>query len=218
MNLMKQKNFYLSFLSILLMGVMFNCSMAFAQDITLPAPQKNLEGGNLMKALQDRHSVRSYSDKKLSKQTLANLLWAANGVNREDGRRTAPSAINAQDIEIYLQMEGNVYHYMAADNKLMKVSSDNLTNLIVGRNKFVLSAPVVLLLVSNQSKFGRFPGTSFGAMDAGYVSQNICLYCSAFGLGTVPCAPKMDAAAIQKLLGLSTDYVPMIYHPVGYPL
>lgn len=213
---MKQKHYYLVALFTLMMGMTMTVSVK-AQDIQLPAPQKTLAGGNLMTALQNRHSVRTYSNKQLSTQTLSNLLWAANGVNRADGRRTAPSAINAQDIEMYVNLSSGVYHYAAADNKLVKVSSENLSKLIVGRNEFIYDAPVVILLLSNQAKFKRFPGTTLGTMDAGYVSQNICLYCSAFGLGTVPCAPKMDAAAVQKLLGVSADYLPLIYHPVGYP-
>ena len=213
---MKQKHFSLAVLLTMLIGLTVGCPIANGQDINLPAPQKEMKGGELMQALQNRHSVRSYSNTKLSEQTLSNLLWAANGVNREDGRRTAPSAINAQDIEIFVGMADGVYHYMPMDNKLSKVSDGNLAKLIIGRNKFILDAPVVILLVSNQAKFSHFPGTTLAAMDAGYVSQNICLYCSAFGLATVPCAPKMDAENVQKMLGLSADYLPLIYHPVGY--
>jgi SagB-type dehydrogenase family enzyme len=213
---MRQKHFFKILLSMMLIGIAVGCPFANGQDVNLPAPQKELKGGELMQALQNRHSVRSYSNEKLSDQVLSNVLWAANGVNRADGRRTSPSAINAQDIEIYVGMADGVYHYMPADNKLAKVSDGNLAKLIMGRNKFILDAPVVLLLVSNQTKFSRFPGTSLGAMDAGYVSQNICLYCSAFGLATVPCAPKMDVENVQKMLGLSSDYIPEIYHPVGY--
>lgn len=214
---MKQKHFYGTSLFLMLVGIMMICSVANAQDIQLPVPQKDLLGGSLMQVLQNRHSVRRFDSKMLSNQTLSNLLWAANGVNRADGRRTAPSAINAQDIEMYVALNGSgVYHYEASANKLMKVSDANLRELIVGRNVFINDAPVVVLLMSNQGKFKRFPGNTLGAMDAGYVSQNIYLYCTAFGLGTVACAPKMDATAVQQMLGLSADYIPLIYHPVGY--
>jgi SagB-type dehydrogenase family enzyme len=214
--IMKRKVFC-SFVSVFALFLCGLFNSASAQDIMLPAPQKGNTNGCIMQALQNRHSVRSFSDKNISNQVLSDLLWAANGVNREDGRRTAPSAINAQDIEVYVSLKNGVYHYIATDNKLVKVTDGDLRSVIVGRNVFINNVPVVILLVSNQSKFRGRGSEKFGAMDAGYVSQNICLFCSAFGLGTVPCAPPIDAAAVQKMLNLSTDYIPLIYQPVGYP-
>lgn len=213
---MKHKLFYVSVLSILMAGFSASFNRVNAQQTQLPVPQKGSAKTSLMNALQNRHSVRSYKSKTISDQTLSNLLWAANGVNRNDGRRTAPSAINAQDIELYVGKSDGTYHYLASENKLEKVNNENFINLVVGRNKFALDAPIVILLVSNGANFHGHNPSLYGAMDAGYVSQNICLYCAADGLGTVPCAPKMDATAIQKFLGVSTDYTPMIYHPIGY--
>ena len=213
---MKHKLFYASVLSILMATFSASFNTLNAQQTQLPLPQKGSVKTSLMNALQNRHSVRSYKNKTISDQTLSNLLWAANGVNRNDGRRTAPSAINAQDIELYIGKLDGTYHYLASENKLEKVNNENFINIVVGRNKFALDAPIVILLVSNGANFRGHNPSLYGAMDAGYVSQNICLYCAADGLGTVPCAPKMDAAAIQKFLGVSTDYTPMIYHPIGY--
>lgn len=169
--------------------------------------------------LQERHSVRQYSDKEVSEDILLDLLWAANGINREDGRRTAPSAVNAQDIELYLCKGDGTYHYLPKDKKLEKISENDIRPIIVAQNDFILNRPVVLLM-SDQSKFGRFGARSeiFGAMDAGYVSQNICLYCVAAGLATVPCAPPIDAYKVQSALGLTGEMLPLIYHPIGYPM
>lgn len=191
---------------------------AYGQEINLPAPQKSNEKCSLMKALQDRHSVRLYRDEALSDQMLSDLLWAANGVNRADGKRTAPSAINAQDIELYVYKKNDgVYHYVPAENKLVKVSNADIRPIIVAHNSYINMVPVVVLLMSNQTKFGGIKSArKLAAMDAGYVSQNIYLYCAANGLGTVACAPPMDEEAVQKALGLSSDYLPLIYHPVGY--
>jgi nitroreductase len=193
-------------------------SHAFGQDVILPSAQKSDQPNSLTKALQERHSVRSYLDKTIPDQMLSDLLWAANGVNRSDGKRTAPSAINSQDIELYVyKKDVGVFHYAAAANKLEKVGDTDIRTIIGGRNTFINTVPYVILLVSNQAKFnGMKSAGKLGAMDAGYVSQNIYLYCAANGLATVACAPPMDAAAVQKALGLTTDYLPLIYHPIGY--
>jgi SagB-type dehydrogenase family enzyme len=213
---MRQNFFYLIACLFILMGVANPCSNARGQEVTLPPHQKNV-GSNLMKALQDRQSVRTFSDKSISNQILSNLLWAANGENRKNGKRTAPSAINAQDIELYACKSDGVYHYIASDNKLEKVSNKDLRTVIAGRNTYIMKAPVVILLVSDQSKFRKFDkAATFGALDAGYVSQNICLYCSATGLNTVPCYCGTSPDAVQKVLGVSSDFIPMIYNPVGY--
>ena len=205
-------------LLVIVLAMIAGINQAYGQEVNLPAPQKNNEQSSLIKALQDRHSVRSYTDKALSDQMLSDLLWAANGVNRTDGKRTAPSAINAQDIELYVYKKDNgVYHYVPTENKLVKVSDTDIRPIIAAHNAYINVVPVVVLLMSNQAKFsGIKSAQKLGAMDAGYVSQNIYLYCAANGLGTVACAPPMDEAAVQTALGLSADYLPLIYHPVGY--
>ena len=170
--------------------------------------------------LQNRRSVRQYSDQQVSDEMLLKILWAANGVNREDGRRTAPSAINAQDIELYVCKGEGAYHYLPNEKQLEKVSDTDIRPFIANFNKFILDKPVILL-ISDQTKFKRIQGyrtEMFGAMDTGYVSQNIALYCVAAGLATVPCAPKMDIDAVREALKLPTTMLPLIYHPIGYPV
>ncbi len=214
---MKKTNFYLLAL-LLIASISVSCNRSKGQVTKLPEPQKGTEKASLMKALQDRHSVRVFQEKDIPEQTLSNLLWAANGVNRSDGKRTAPSAINAQDIELFINKGNSVYHYVAAENTLVKVSDKDIRPIIADQNQFIMKAPVVILLISNQANFeGRKSAPMFGAMDAGLVAQNICLYCSSEGLGTVPCAPHIDAKAVREALDLSEDYLPLIYLPVGYP-
>lgn len=174
----------------------------------------------LTEILQNRRSERQYSDRKVSDEMLLKILWAANGVNREDGRRTAPSAINAQDIELYVCKGEGTYHYLPVEKQLEKVSDTDIRPFIANFNKFILDKPVILL-VSDQTKFNRIQGyrtEMFGAMDAGYVSQNIALYCVAAGLATVPCAPKMDIDAVREALKLPSSMLPLIYHPIAYPV
>ena len=175
--------------------------------IKLNAPDKT-RGASVMKALADRHSEREFANKKLSLQDLSDLMWAAIGINREDGKRTAASALNKQDVDVYVLMEEGAYLY---DPKARP--------LIGGKQTSVNSAPACLLMVSDVSKFGNV-GTPqlrerFGALDAGLVSQNIALFCSGCGLVTVP-RGSMEADALKKVLKLSDSQIPMINHPVGY--
>ena len=172
-------------------------------------------------ALKLRHSERSYATTPLTDQQIIDVLWAANGISHDE-KRTAPSAIDAQDIEMYVCSAKGTFKYVDSD-KLQKVTDQDIRPLFKGRNSFVDQAPVTILLISNQENFGTpRPGKenrnlNFGMMDAGIVSENISLYCTAVGLGTVCCAPPMPAAEIQKALKLNDKQIPIIYHPIGYP-
>lgn len=186
--------------------------------IKLNAP--NLDRGlSVMKALNERKSVREYSDKGLSLADLSDLLWAANGINRPDeGKRTAPTAMNSQDIDVYVCTPVGSFLYDAKAHSLNLITGDNLLPAVAGGQDFVNSSPLSLVLVSDLS---RFRGDNeqhkqlMGAMDAGIVSQNISLFCSAAGLVTVPRA-SMDFEALKKGLKLSEKQVPVMNHPVGY--
>lgn len=172
-------------------------------------------------ALTQRHSVRSYTSQAITEKTVLEILWAANGVNREDGRRTAPSAVNARDIDLYVCKEDGTFKYDAAAGKILEVTGEDIRPLLKAQNRFVDQAPVTILLVTDQTRFGDpRPGSrnmNFGFIDAGIVSENISLYCTAIGLGTVCCAPRMRIEEIQKVLGLSDQQIPVLYHPIGYP-
>jgi SagB-type dehydrogenase family enzyme len=187
-----------------------------AQELTplkLNDPDKS-RGLAVMQALAVRASVREYSEQKLSLQDLSDLLWAANGVNRpEEGKRTAPSAMNAQDCEIYVFLEEGIYLYNAFDQLLTPLRSGDYRPLTG-----VADAPVGLVLVSDISKFPSGEDslkTTWAAIDAGVVSQNISLFCAATGLKTCPRAG-LEREKIQEILALkSTQYI-MLNHPVGY--
>lgn len=190
---------------------------AVAQDIQLPAPNKKVEM-TLMDALQKRTSVREYSDKAVDNATLSQVLWAACGINRPDSKRiTAPSAINAQDILVYVLNADGAYLFQPLSNSLKKVCNEDLRIPMAGPQKFAAEAPVALLLVSDLSKFGpnNRSGERYGAMDAGYVSENIYLACTALGLGTVARA-MMDAKTLSEKLGLKEHQQPMLNHPIGW--
>ena len=189
---------------------------ALAQEkIQLPVPQwdQNVSEFSLVDALKQRQSVREYATTELTDQELSNVLWAACGINRPDSKRiTAPSAMNAQDVIVFVCRADGAWRYSPEGNTLTRVSTLDLRKAVAGRQEFSAKAPVSLVLVSD---IGRVRGhREFGAMDAGYVSENIYLICTAMGLKTVARA-SMEKDALVRELGLTDDQVPMLNHPVG---
>jgi len=195
----------------------------FAQkpaDIKLINPDKT-GGKPIMKALADRHSDREFDSKELSLQDLSDLLWAANGVNRTDGKRTAPSALNKQDVDVYVLTKAAAYVYDASVHVLKGNAKGDHRALISGArgNQPASTPPIGLVLVSDISKFGSNVGErafQMGALDAGIVSQNINLFCSGKGFSTVP-RMSMDNEGLKKILNLSDTQIPMLNNPVGHP-
>ena len=183
--------------------------------VELPAPVAS-GGMGLFEVLQKRASIREYSDKDISDKTLSQVLWAACGKNRPDGRITAPSAVNAQDVVVYVCKANGAFLYDAQNDTLVQVSKKDLRKAVAGRQEFAAKAPVSLVLVSNLEKLPR-ANEMLGAMDVGYVSENICLACTALGLATVPRAT-MDIEVLNNELGLGEKQVPMLNNPVGYPI
>ena len=186
--------------------------------IKLLEPDKTLDT-SLMQSLSDRASQREFADKQLSLEDLSSLLWAANGVNRDDGKRTAPSAVNAQDIDIYVCMASGAYLYDAKEGQLSRITTEDLRPAVCGKQP--MEAPVFLVMVADISRYPeglalqRPVVESFAAMDAGYVSGNIGLYCAAAKLATVPRA-SMDKEALAKALNLKDTQIPLLNNPVGY--
>lgn len=194
-----------------------------AQDlkpITLNPPDLK-RGLPIMEAFSLRASATDFSDKKLSLQDLSDLLFAANGINRKDvSKRTAPSAMNAQDVDIYVFMQDGVYFYDATNSVLNPIITGDQRLIVAGRQDAVAKAPVMLLMVSDISRF-KFPDESAkldaAAKDAGIVSQNINIFCAGMGLITRP-RGTMDLEKIKSVLKLKDSQRPMLNNPVGYPL
>ena len=191
---------------------------AFAADKVIKLPKPNLNrAGTVMKALSERHSAREYASKALSLADLSDLLWAANGINRPDsGKRTAPSAMNKQDVDVYVILQEGSYLYDAKNHQLNLVAEGDHRGAVAGGQAFVKVAPVSLVLISDVSRLGDARKAQTQLMgDAGIVSQNISIFCSAAKLATVPRA-SMDAAQLKKVLKLKESQIPLMNHPVGY--
>lgn len=154
-----------------------------AQETKLPAPQRT-GGMPLMDALNNRQSIREFSQKEIDGQTLSNLLWAGWGVNRESGKRTAPSAKNLQEIDIYVIKADGSFLYNAQNQSLIKIGSEDIRGL-TGSQNFVSKAPVNLVYVADLKKakyenFNEEPLWSYA--NAGFIAQNVYLFCASFNL------------------------------------
>ncbi|KPK38876.1 MAG: nitroreductase [Gammaproteobacteria bacterium SG8_47] len=193
----------------------------YAQErgaIKLPAPV--MTGGMpLMQALKARHSTREFSGKALSPQVLSNLLWAAAGVNRPDsGKRTAPSARNWREIDIYITLPEGAYRFDANEHVLLPVRSEDL-RAQTGVQDFVARAPVNLVYVAN---LDRMQGASsehqdlYAAADTGFIAQNVYLFCASEGLATVV-RGSVDREALAPMLGLGEWQRIILAQTVGYP-
>ena len=203
-----------------MMAVLASCATAQnTKDIQLLAPNKD-KGVSIMKSLAQRQSHRKCADKELSTADLSDLLWAANGINRpDDNKRTAPSALNRQDIDVYVISKTGAYKYIAAENRLQLITEGDHRDAVASGQDFVNQFPVSLVLVSELSKLGDAKNERTrmtAAMDAGYVSQNICLFCAGNGLVTVPRAT-MNSTELKKILKLGDTALPLLNNPVGYP-
>ena len=199
--------------TFLLMGI--SC---FAQTTKLPTPDMKRQTISVMETYKQRKSVREYSAKALSEQDLSDLLWAAQGQNREDGHLTSPTAMNRQEIRLYVFTEKSVSLYDPQANTLTQIASGDHRGIMASGQDFVKNAPVVLLMVADMDKFrsNNQHAQWMVAVDTGIVCENINLFCSAAGLCTVP-RGTMDSKAISTLLGLNDNQIPLINNPVGYP-
>jgi SagB-type dehydrogenase family enzyme len=169
-----------------------------------------------MEALSARRTERAFSNDNLTNQQIADLLWAANGVNRAgDGKRTAPSARNAQEIDVYLFTPVAIYRYEAVSHSLKLVKEGDYRTS-AGTQPFYAAASVAISLVVDFDKMEGFDEEAkafYSATDVGYVSQNIYLYCAAENLGTVVCG-SVDREAVANLLGIQNGKV-LLSHAIG---
>jgi len=187
------------------------------KPIELPKPQ--MEGGKpLMQALKDRKTLREFSSEKLPMQVLSNMLWAADGINRPDGKRTAPTAMNKQEIDVYIALEQGLYLYDAKANTLVPVLMEDV-RAATGKQPFVKDAPVNLVFVADYAKMAGMPDEAkdfYAATDTGFISQNVYLFCASEGLATVV-RGYVDKDICAKAMKLRADQKVILAQTVGYP-
>jgi len=205
---------------ILIFGTVMSANVTANQVALEPIKlsQPNIKSGKtIMECLQERRSVREFSAKDLSLEDISNLLWAANGINRADGRRTAPTARNCQEIDVYLINKDGAYLYVPVDDLLQPVYRGDLREAIGAGQNFVNAAPVILLIVGDIEKLGGDSERNKNLMwaDGGIVSQNINIFCAGQNLATVTRA-MMDEKVLREALKLKDSQYLLLNNPVGY--
>ncbi len=205
--------------------LMFTClllspCLISAQDLkAIELPKPDTEGGKpLMQVLKERKSVREFSPQRLSPQVLSNLLWAAFGLNRPDGRRTAPSASNMQEIDIYVALPEGLYLYEAKPHRLEPVVAEDL-RAATGLQAFVGQAPVNLVYVADYARMGKRSDEAklfYSAADTGFIAQNVYLFCASEGLATVVRA-MVDREKLAARMKLRPEQRIVMAQTVGYP-
>lgn len=207
--------------SIVLLVVVVFLSVGHAQSpavVQLPAPQTEI-GKPLMQAFKARQSSRTFDSKAIPLQDLSNLLWAAYGINRpEAGKRTAPSAMNWQEIDIFIALPGALYSYEAKAHSLTLVVAKDLREA-TGKQPFVKDAPLTLVYVADAARMknaSEQDRTLYSAADAGFIAQNVYLYCASQGFSVVV-RGMIDRPLLAKEMKLRTEQRIILAQTVGYP-
>jgi len=176
-------------------------------------------GKPLMQVLKERKSSREFGPERLPAQVLSNLLWAAFGVNRPDsGKRTAPSAMNWQEIDIYLAMAEGLFLFDAKVHLLKLVLGEDIREM-TGLQPFVKEAPLNLIYVADFSRMASVTDEQkefYSAADTGFIAQNVYLYCASEGLATVV-RGLVDRPVLAKAMKLRTDQKITLVQSVGFP-
>jgi nitroreductase len=203
----------------LLAAVLLAIATVAAQpvDIVLPPPQT--EGGKpLMQALKERRTSRGFAGEALPPQVVSNLLWAAWGINRPDGRRTAPSARNWQEIDVYVANADGLYVYDAKAHGLKRVVARDVRAQI-GAQPHSREAPLTLVFVADEQKMAGADEESrrtYAAADAAFIAQNVYLFCASEGLASVVFA-MVDRPGFTQAAGLKPQQRIALAQSVGYP-
>ncbi len=175
------------------------------------------EGMTLLQALKERKSSSGFTEKEIPLQDLSNLMWAALGVNRPDGKRTAPTGSNRQEIELYAFFKHGAYYYNYKNHTLELVAEGD-HRAITGRGE-AQQAYLNLLFIADTDKTG--PGNKAGDantvsyVNVGYVSQNVYLYCASAGLGS-RARGGWNQQKVVETLGLKESMIVVLGQTVGY--
>lgn len=205
------KKTLLTMLALLMMGTTVKAQGA----IELPQPEVQKLSMTLGDALKQRRSYRDMTEQEVDLQTVSTILWAACGISDPaTGKITAPSAVNMQDIKVFVCSQYGVCRYMPKENTLEPVTMTDIRPSLAAGQDFAKTAPVSLILVSTKDN-ERMDNNRYGGVDAGYVSQNIYLACQAMGLSTVARA-MMNKDAVRTKLNLAEGVIVELNHPIGY--
>ncbi len=207
-------------IKIVLVVLLVSTSLAAQEPGLVELPKPDTSGGRpLMQVLKDRHSTREFSTDTLSLPVLSNLLWAACGINRSaEGKRTAPSAMNWQEIDVYVSTKHGLFLYDPLKHVLAPILLEDIREK-TGMQPFVKDVPVNLVYVADMAKASRGSDADksfYTAADAAFISENVYLYCASEGLATVV-RGSVEREALGKAMKLRADQRIILAQSVGYP-
>jgi nitroreductase len=209
-------------LPVLIPVLLLACPDASMAEDLKPIPLMQFQsdtGRPLMHVLKERKSSRAFSSRKLPRRVLSNLLWAANGINRPaSGGRTAPSAMNQQEIDIYVATADGLYLFDAKGRQLRPVLKQDI-RAMTGQQAYIQDAPVNLIFVADFTRMTRTPAEErdfYAAAGTGFISQNIYLYCASEGLATVV-RGGIDRTGLANIMKLRPEQRIVLAQSVGYP-
>lgn len=192
---------------------------AFSQNtIILPKPEFG-KSKSLMECLKLRKTTRNFNNKKIDNQVISNILWAANGLNRpEENKFTSPTAMNMQELDIYLAKEDGLYFYNPIEHSIKKIHENDIRKE-TGTQVFVGTADFELIIIADTKKMSKVQDPAkynfYASRDAGYVSQNIYLICASEEIGTVA-RGSFDNDKIIKLMNLDNSKFVTLVHTIGF--
>jgi len=190
-----------------------------AQDVTLLLPPRTDGGMPLMKALKNRKTSREFAGKDLSAQQLSDLLWAACGINRpEEKKRTAPSAMNYQEIDVYVATARGLFLYNADKHNLSEILKEDIREK-TGKQDFVKTAPLTLVFVADYAKMAKAEEKTkegYAMADAAFISENVYLFCASEDLATGVRA-WIDKDVLAKAMNLKPTQHIILAQCVGFP-
>lgn len=201
--------------------IFFISGFATAEEIkTISLIKPHMDSGRLLiHVLKDRKSSREFSNRNLPIRVLSNLLWSACGINRPDsGKRTAPSASNWQEIDVYVATDKGLYVYDPQKHALNPIVAMDIRDL-TGAQSFVRNAPVNLIYVADYGRMGNAANDMkdfYSALDTGFISQNVYLYCASEGLATVARAD-LNREVLARAMKLRPEQKIILTQTVGYP-
>jgi len=191
-----------------------------AQEVTTLLPPQTEGGMPLMKALKNRKTSREFATKDISAQQLSNLLWAACGYNRpEEKKRTAPSAMNYQEVDVYIATAKGLFLYKPENHSLTQIMKEDLREK-TGKQDFVKNAPLTLVYVADYAKMAKSDDKTkdaYAMADAAFISENVYLYCASEGLATGVRA-WIDKDILAKAMNLSLTQHVILAQTIGFPV
>jgi nitroreductase len=217
------------------MGLLGVTNVSFSEDTNTAQPiaetdgviklnPPDLNGGiSLMQALKKRKTNRDISDKKVTLQQLSDLLWAADGINRPEGKRTSPAAMGIYCVDIYVVLPEGVYLYDSAKHELKPAAKGDFRKL-AGMQDFVFIAPVNLVYIftlrnpKNSLAPSPVPEEKrkiWGDVEVGCMVQNVYLYCASQGLASVV-RGMVDQKKFSEIAKVKPEQI-IVAQTIGYP-